>query len=120
MLTGEVSNLPSGSPTPQITWNPTPGTFCISSDEEVSPDLDNCGDSDGDPTPELDGPGKLIPSTATQAVYTAASVIFVGPGTFVGNNCAQATENQPYVYVTASTLVNGVTLQASACIAVLP
>ncbi len=125
LLTAQVKNLPANTPQPQIDWTQAASVFCISSDEtgEVStPFQDNCGDSDGEP----DGPGKVLsdPNVTTQATYSAPTAIYdastVPVGTFLGNNCPQATPTQPFVYVTAATTVNTTPLNASICIPVLP
>ena len=115
-----MNNLPSNSPTPVIDW--TQGSdFCISTDEETQ--VDNCGDDDG----EQDGPGTVTPTSNNVAIYQAPVAVFDAntpppdTGAFVQNKCAQATSAaQPYVYVTASTSVNNVTLVGSACIRVSP
>jgi hypothetical protein len=120
LLTAVLNNAPSGVTTPAINWNQSSSDFCVSSDEESGNGIDRCGDNDGEP----DGPGKVntIPNDNSQAIYVAPQTVYdsTNGGILYTNKCNQATLTQPYVYVTASTVVNGVTLTAPACIRVSP
>jgi hypothetical protein len=124
LLTAKVNNLPTGDPTPVFNWTQSPTTFCVSSDEEGSPGEDNCADNDGDPTPELDGPGRVntIAGDNPQAIYVAPQVIWNSSngGIFYPNGCSQATAAQTYVYITVSTVVDSVQLSSHACVQVSP
>jgi len=122
LLTAVVNNAPSGTP-PTIDWTQSAQDFCVSSDEESGVGYDGCGDRDGDSN-EPDGPGRVVASANTvTATYFAPLRVFDSAtgGVFHANKCPLATNAaQPYVYVTASTVVNGSTLNASACIRVSP
>jgi hypothetical protein len=126
LLTAVVNNAPSGAPVPTINWAQVPTDFCVSSDEEGVGFNDQCGET-GTTDNESDGPGHVnpVPNDNFHAIYAAPIEVFDSSSqgvtvTLYPNKCAQATLAQPYVYVTASTVVGGVTLNASACIRVSP
>jgi hypothetical protein len=123
-LTAVVNNLPAGSPVPTINWAQDPDDFCISTDEEQPSSNDECGEN-GTTDSETDGPGQVTPDANDnfQAIYAAPMEVWdSNSGVTVylyPNHCTQTTA-QPYVYVTASTVVGGKTLNAFACIRVSP
>jgi hypothetical protein len=121
-LTAVIDHPPSGSSVPTINWVQASTDFCMSSDEG---DSDPCGTADGLVDKEGDGPGSImspVQGDNSTATYTAPQQVFDSSngGVLFPNKCTQATIAQPYVYVTASTVVGGATLTASACIRVSP
>ncbi len=123
LLTAMVNNPPTGAPVPTINWVQDPDDFCINTDEESPGFDDECGEN-GSTDSESDGPGRVnpVPNDNFQAIYAAPQVVWDSSnmGILYPNKCSQATLAQPYVYVTASTVLGGVTLNASACIRVSP
>ena len=93
---------------------------CINGDDG---DNDQCGDTDGDPTPKLDGPGAIQASgggtagmrvtNSTAVVYLAPGEVFSGPVSPAPNQCpapsSNSNSNWAYVSLTVSAQYNSTT-----------